>query len=155
MSERIKVHPNWHIVLWRDEIWVQHGWVVKAKIGWHGGCVTVGSVRDSARIRNADSHGMNGALFRSEAGARAEIRDRLAQKVRSGQNLPKENDMPEIETLNKFMVGVIGDDVIVGAATIGRINPRDALLLAAYLVTMAEIQADRKFEDVLKAVQNA
>ena len=60
-----------------------------------------------------------------------------------------------IETLNKFMVGVIGPDVIVGKFVGGRLSPQDALLLAAYLVAMAEIQTEQKFDEVLKAVQNA
>lgn len=57
----------------------------------------------------------------------------------------------EIDTFNKFLVGMKGDNV-----TIMRMSPlmtkQDALLLAAYLVALAD--DDNEFAEVLKAVQN-
>ena len=62
--------------------------------------------------------------------------------------------MGEINTLNKFFVGVQRDMVLIGRLPMGPISADDALLLAAYLVSMAEMNTETKFEDVLKAVQN-
>lgn len=55
---------------------------------------------------------------------------------------------------NKFLVGVRGSDVVIGAR-VCMLSPDDALLLAAYLVAMAEPMTQTKFSDVLQAVQNA
>ena len=64
--------------------------------------------------------------------------------------------MPEIETVNKFLVGYnAGMIVISGAVRLReRLTPDDALLLAAWLVACAEVQASHSFDDVLKAVQS-
>jgi hypothetical protein len=63
--------------------------------------------------------------------------------------------MPEIETLNKFFVAVgAGKVIIMRPPMQGALTPDDAMLLAAYLVSMAEMDATHKFEDVLKAVRN-
>jgi hypothetical protein len=62
-----------------------------------------------------------------------------------------------IETANKFLVGLIGDRIVIGkppSAQTG-ISPDDALLLAAMLVELAEYRATHKFEEVLAAVQNS
>ena len=60
----------------------------------------------------------------------------------------------EIDTFNKFMVAVGGKDVILLKPIPQKLSADDALLLAAYLVSTAEINTETKFEDVLKAVQN-
>lgn len=63
-----------------------------------------------------------------------------------------------MDTSNKFMLGVLGNDIV--PIIHGRIPPRmskeDALLLAAWLVALAEVlePAELKFEDVLKAVRS-
>lgn len=60
----------------------------------------------------------------------------------------------EIDTTNIFLVSSNQRGIVI-------MNPRfnltyeDALLLAAYLVTMAEPFAGHKFEDVLNAVQSS
>jgi hypothetical protein len=59
----------------------------------------------------------------------------------------------EINTINKFAVGVQGEDIRV-LGVVSRMTPNDALLLAAWLVCLADGDADFKFEDVLKAVKN-
>lgn len=64
--------------------------------------------------------------------------------------------MNQIDTLNKFAVAASGRGIIMllppsrGAS----ITPDDALLLAAWLVAIAEHEASNTFEDVLKAVQS-
>jgi len=64
--------------------------------------------------------------------------------------------MPEIDTANKFFVGVRGRDVMLMKPVAGILTADDAILLAAYLVSMAEIQGPtNKFEDVLNAIRNA
>jgi hypothetical protein len=63
--------------------------------------------------------------------------------------------MPEIETFNKFMVGSGRDGVVIGGAIPRKLTAEDALLLAVYLVCMAELHTDMRFTDVLKAVENA
>lgn len=59
-----------------------------------------------------------------------------------------------IETFNKFMVGSMGDNLVVQIPQ-ASYTPDEALLLAAYLVSMAEHSASNKFDDVLNAVQGA
>lgn len=66
----------------------------------------------------------------------------------------REVAVSEIETLNKFIVCSQGNDVMVM-----RFQPKmsadDAMLLAAYLVSIAEsCNPSHSFEEVLKAVQN-
>jgi len=64
--------------------------------------------------------------------------------------------MPEIDTANRFLIGVLGPDVVFMKPVPQRLSADDALLLAAHLVAMAEVQRPtHRFEDVLKAVQNA
>lgn len=64
--------------------------------------------------------------------------------------------MPDIETMNKFMVAAGGN----GFRILRTIRPNDiltaddCLLLAAYLVVMAEHEASHDFSEVLKAIQN-
>jgi hypothetical protein len=66
--------------------------------------------------------------------------------------------MPDIETMNKWMVAGIGGrrgfTMLAPPKSGVSFNADDALLVAAYLVSMAEPEASHKFEDVLKAVQN-
>lgn len=67
-----------------------------------------------------------------------------------------------MDTFNKFGVGVVGDDVAVVFPPRGRLTREDAMMLAAWLVTMAQIGTPRNpagntlppFEDFLKAVQS-
>lgn len=59
-----------------------------------------------------------------------------------------------VSTFNKFAVMVSGDQVRIGIPPRGTIDANDALLLAAYLVAMAEHMAENSFSDVLEAVQN-
>lgn len=63
--------------------------------------------------------------------------------------------MAEINPFNKFMVGAQGDKLRV-MVPITTLTADDAILLAAYLVEMAEvIGPTHTFEDVREAVQNA
>lgn len=56
-----------------------------------------------------------------------------------------------IDTFNKFLVGAQGDQIAFLRPVPPRISKADALLLAAYLVCMAD--ADDEFDGYLKAVQ--
>jgi len=60
--------------------------------------------------------------------------------------------MPDIDTSNKFLVGVNGDSILFMRPVPPRLTYDDALLLAAYLVALAD--RDDKFQAVLEAVQN-
>lgn len=57
-----------------------------------------------------------------------------------------------IETVNKFLVSSSGDGLMIMMPPRGKISHDDALLLAAYLVSMA-FPATHPFEAVLAAVQ--
>ena len=59
--------------------------------------------------------------------------------------------MAEIEILNKFLVGAQGNDIIIMKST-SRLSKKDALLLAAYLVALAD--ENNFFDEVLKAVRS-
>jgi hypothetical protein len=63
------------------------------------------------------------------------------------------SNITPIDTMNKFLVGVIGDDVMLMKPPIGRITKQDALLLAAWLVAMADM-TNTEFPKYLKAVQS-
>jgi len=64
--------------------------------------------------------------------------------------------MAEIETLNMFFVSAGGGKVVIMKPPArGVLTPDEAMNLAAYLVSLAEMDATVKFEDVLKAVQSA
>jgi len=59
-----------------------------------------------------------------------------------------------METFNKFAVGVIGGDVAIMMPP-RRLTPADAMLFAAWLVVMAQIQNSKlEFGDYLEAVSN-
>ena len=61
-----------------------------------------------------------------------------------------------MDTPNKFLVGAQGDHIVIGLPMrAARMSRADALLLAAYLVAMAEPFSGEKFADVLHAVENA
>lgn len=61
--------------------------------------------------------------------------------------------MPEeIDTLNKFVVGRLGNDLVIMRPH-SRLSDADALLLAAYLVALAE-GGREAFDKVYKAVCN-
>lgn len=59
-----------------------------------------------------------------------------------------------IETMNKFFVATKGKEVIFLMPIPCSMSADDAMLLAAYLVSMAEMDASHKFEEVLAAIQN-
>lgn len=67
----------------------------------------------------------------------------------------EEKKMAEIETLNKFLVASKGKEIGFLKPVPGSMSADDALLLAAYLVTMAEVSATHKFQEVLDAVEGA
>lgn len=55
---------------------------------------------------------------------------------------------------NKYMVGVQGDMVVVGNPPRVPMTADDAMCFAAYLLTMAEGNAEREWEEVLCLVQD-
>lgn len=59
----------------------------------------------------------------------------------------------EIETFNRFFVGLAGDRICFLRQIPSVISKDDALLLAAYLVSM--VGDDERWQQVLTAVQNA
>lgn len=61
-------------------------------------------------------------------------------------------DKSEIDTSNKCFVGVHGDNLTIMRPPQGLISKPDALLLAAWLVALAD--DDGQFPAVLEAVQN-
>lgn len=64
--------------------------------------------------------------------------------------------MPKmIDPMNKFMVGARGNGIIISLPPRGPITPNDALLLAAWLVLIAEPDADNTFTEVTEAVSHA
>lgn len=58
-----------------------------------------------------------------------------------------------IDTLNKFMVGVQGENINILMPPRGPISKQDALLLAAWIVTLAADDEGSNFDAVLRAVQ--
>lgn len=61
--------------------------------------------------------------------------------------------MAEIDTFNKFAVGMQAGDIALLNPPPRRITRQDALLLAAYLVCMADPSGE-EFPKVLEAVQS-
>ena len=60
-----------------------------------------------------------------------------------------------METINKWLVGVQGDKIVVGLPMrAARMSKEDALLLAAWLVTLASTDPAEDFEPILNAVLN-
>ena len=61
-----------------------------------------------------------------------------------------------IDTFNKFLVGAHGDDVVFLLPVPKKLSQADALLLAAWLVAIANPQSPEgeRFEDVLKALES-
>lgn len=60
-----------------------------------------------------------------------------------------------MDTFNKFAVAAGGDGLVILNPPRQPMPYDDALLLAAYLVAMAEPFASVKFEDVLREVESA
>ncbi len=61
-----------------------------------------------------------------------------------------------IDTMNKFFVGVQGDNVVFLRPIPQKISKADALLLAAWIVALADdspSEADEEFKAVLDAVK--
>jgi len=57
---------------------------------------------------------------------------------------------------NRFMVAGGSKGLVIMRPPVGPLSREDALLLAAWLVAMAEVlPGDEKFEDVLAKVQNS
>lgn len=59
---------------------------------------------------------------------------------------------PVIDSMNKFLVGGAGDDIIFFRPLPQRLRPEDALLLAAWIVAI--VGDEDEFLRVLHAVQN-
>jgi hypothetical protein len=59
----------------------------------------------------------------------------------------------EINTLNRYAVGKRGKQVVILMPP-RELSCDEALVFAAYLVSMAEMDTETKFADVLDAVQN-
>lgn len=60
-----------------------------------------------------------------------------------------------IDTTNKFIVAVSAGGILMMNPPRGPMKADDALLLAAWLVSMAEHEASAEFSDVLAAVQDS
>lgn len=60
----------------------------------------------------------------------------------------------ELDTSNKFMVGVSGAHIVMLRPPRGSITKDDALNLAAWLVALADDTPPHKFLSVMEAVQN-
>ena len=58
-----------------------------------------------------------------------------------------------IDTLNKFAVGSLADSIVVLIPPQGPVSPDEALVLAAYLVALAEPRASHPFAEVLAAIK--
>ena len=64
-----------------------------------------------------------------------------------------QTEKPPIDTFNKFLVGVRGDDfVFLQPLMLQRLSKADALLLAAFIVAIND--DDEEWQRVLTAVQN-
>lgn len=62
----------------------------------------------------------------------------------------------EIDTVNKFLVSSVGDNVAIMNPPRGRLSRSDALLLAAWLVALApDDGTEPTFQQVLTAVLSA
>lgn len=58
-----------------------------------------------------------------------------------------------IDTMNKFMVGVQGDSIVMLRPPRGAISKKDALVFAAWIATLADDDG-LSFDAALKAVQD-
>jgi hypothetical protein len=84
------------------------------------------------------------------------VRDRGGCSVRALARLEAGLAM-EIDTFNKFGVGVRGDDIAFLQPVPRQLTRADALLLAAWIVALIGDQrheGEQTFEDVLTAVEN-
>lgn len=59
--------------------------------------------------------------------------------------------MPEIDTFNKQLIGVKGNDIIIMLPK-QKMSKEEALVHAAYLVVLAD--GEDRFQEILEAVQN-
>lgn len=60
----------------------------------------------------------------------------------------------DIDTTNKFMVGVRVDKIIIMMPPRRELSKADALNLAAWLVTLADDEPPHKFLSIVEAIQN-
>lgn len=60
-----------------------------------------------------------------------------------------------MDTANKFLVGVRGDKIAMLDPPRGEMSKDDALLLAAWLVTLADDEKPYKFLNLIAAIQGA
>ena len=60
--------------------------------------------------------------------------------------------MPEINTMNDFFVGILGDDLVFLKPVPTRIPKGAAMRLAAWIAALAD--DDDEFDDLLDAVRN-
>lgn len=59
-----------------------------------------------------------------------------------------------MEIMNKFLVGVKGDNIVVGLPMrTAQMSKDDALLLAAYLVTVATGDPEKDFQPILDEIR--
>lgn len=59
-----------------------------------------------------------------------------------------------IDTSNKYMVGMLSNTLVIMRPPIGAISPDDALVLAAYLVLLAQPMTETQISDVIKAIES-
>jgi hypothetical protein len=59
----------------------------------------------------------------------------------------------EMDTFNKYVVGVNGDKIVILAPPRGPISKEDALMFAAWIVTLADYSGE-EFAKALEAVQS-
>jgi hypothetical protein len=59
-----------------------------------------------------------------------------------------------MDTANKFLVGALGDKIIIqgGGKVLAPLSKEDALLLAAWLVALAALNPAKDFQPILDAV---
>ncbi len=60
----------------------------------------------------------------------------------------------EIDTLNKFVVGAYGDQIVVMKPPLVAMTRVEALTFAAWLVALADDGSEPSFEEIRKAVES-
>jgi hypothetical protein len=80
--------------------------------------------------------------------------EKINPEIPKTEDGSKISDPSEIDTTNKFLVSGTGRGIVIMNPPRKEISHEDALLLAAYLVSMSDPYSGMKFEDVLNAVQS-